>query len=202
MALTRNFLKSMGLTDEQVNAIIENHTDTVEGLKKERDGYKAEAEKVEGLTTQLNEANDKLTKAGDSAKIQKEFDDYKAGIEAEKATAKKRGAMDALLKDKVGIARESARKLIINAMDLSPYELGENDQFKDADAIVTDMKGKHAEWIGEIKTDGVPSLNPPGGCSVAGTGKTRDEIMAIKDTARRQMEIFNNRHLFPEHFKN
>lgn len=173
MALTRNFLKSMGLTDEQVNAIIENHTDTVEGLKKERDGYKAEAEKVEGLTTQLSEANDKLAKAGDSAKIQKEFDDYKAGIEAEKTTAKKRSAMDALLKDKVGIARESARKLILDAMDMTAYELGDNNQFKDADTITTKMKEKHAEWIGEVKTEGVKPLNPP-------TGKSEPEDAFIK----------------------
>lgn len=173
MALGRKFLESMGLTEVQVQAIIDAHTETVEGLKKERDDYKAEAAKVEGLTTQLNEANDKLAKAGDSAKIQKEFDDYKAGIEAEKATAKKRGAMLDLLKNKVGIARESARKLIVDAMDMGAYELGENDQFKDADAIVTDLKGKHAEWIGEVKTEGVPSLNPPSG---GNHPLTRDQI--------------------------
>ena len=162
MALTRNFLKSMGLTDEQVNAIIENHTDTVEGLKKERDGYKTEAEKVEGLTQQLNEANDKLAKAGDSAKIQKEFDDYKAGIEAEKTTAKKRGAMDALLRDQVGIKRESARKLILDAMNMDGYEL-DGDTFKDAENVTKTMKEKHAEWIGEEKTEGVPPITPPSG---------------------------------------
>lgn len=173
MALTRNFLKSMGLTDEQVSAIIENHSDTVEGLKKERDAYKAEAEKVEELTTQLNEANDKLAKAGDSAKIQKEFDDYKAGIEAEKTNAKKRGAMDALLRDKVGIERDSARRLILDAMSLDAYELGENDQFKDPDTITADMKEKHAEWIGKAETKGVPPATPPSG---GGTKITRDQI--------------------------
>ena len=33
MALTRKLLKGMGLTDEQVDTIIEAHTDTVDGLK-------------------------------------------------------------------------------------------------------------------------------------------------------------------------
>lgn len=32
MALTRKLLKGMGLTDEQVDTIIEAHTDTVDGL--------------------------------------------------------------------------------------------------------------------------------------------------------------------------
>lgn len=194
MALTRNFLRSMGLTDEQVNAIIENHTDTVEGLKKERDGYKAEAEKVEGLTKQLDEANSKLANAGDAAKVQKDFDDYKAGIEAEKTTAKKRGAMLDLLKNKVGIARESARKLIVEAMDLSSYELANDNQFKDEDAIVTDLKGKHAEWIGEVKTEGVASLKPPSGGGSA--NMTKEDIMKISDPTERRQAIAKNLTLF------
>ena len=33
MALTRKALKAMGLTDEQVDSIIEMHTDTVDGWK-------------------------------------------------------------------------------------------------------------------------------------------------------------------------
>ena len=35
MALTRKLLKGMGLTDEQVDTIIEAHTDTVDGLKEQ-----------------------------------------------------------------------------------------------------------------------------------------------------------------------
>ena len=50
MALTRNFLKSMGLTDEQVSAIIENHTDSIDGLKAELATARAAAETVEALT--------------------------------------------------------------------------------------------------------------------------------------------------------
>ena len=48
MALTRKLLKGMGLTDEQVDTIIEAHTDTVDGLKAEIGRYKADAEKLPG----------------------------------------------------------------------------------------------------------------------------------------------------------
>lgn len=44
MALTRKSLKAMGLTDEQVDGVIEAHTETVEALKNQRDTYKADAE--------------------------------------------------------------------------------------------------------------------------------------------------------------
>ena len=49
------------------------------------------------------------------------------------------------------------------AEKLDGYELGENDQFKDADNIIKAMKEKHADWIGEVKEEGLPPLNPPGG---------------------------------------
>lgn len=163
MALTRNFLKSMGLTDEQVNAIIENHTDTVEGLKKERDGYKAEAEKVEGLTNQLKEANEKLEKAGDASKVQKELDDLKASVAAEKAAAATRAHARELLENDVGIKRKSALDLILAAENLDGYEKDENGRIKDPAAFATAMKTKHAEWIGEATTTGTQPATPPSG---------------------------------------
>ena len=61
MALTRKLLKGMGLTDEQVDTIIEAHTDTVDGLKADVDKYKADAEKLPGVQKQL----DDLKAAGD-----------------------------------------------------------------------------------------------------------------------------------------
>ena len=39
MALTRKLLKGMGLTEEQVDTIIEAHSETVEGLKKQAETY-------------------------------------------------------------------------------------------------------------------------------------------------------------------
>ena len=55
MAVTRSFLKGMGLTDEQVSAIIEEHTNTVNGLKEARDTYKADAEKLTAVQKQLDD---------------------------------------------------------------------------------------------------------------------------------------------------
>ena len=163
MALTRKLLKSFNLDDSVIDSIIEAHTETVDALKKQRDDAQAEAGKVKELTNQLNDANDKLSKAGDAAKIQKDFDDYKAGIEAEKTAGKVRSAFRSLLKDQVGIKRESALDLIMAAEKLDGYALDEKDGLKDSDTIVQTMKQKHAEWIGEVITKGVPPANPPAG---------------------------------------
>ena len=46
MALTRKALKAMGLTDEQVDSIVEMHVETTDALKEQRDAFKADAEKL------------------------------------------------------------------------------------------------------------------------------------------------------------
>ena len=46
-------LKAMGIEDEKVEQIIEEHVESVDALKAERDRYKAGAEEAEGLRRQL-----------------------------------------------------------------------------------------------------------------------------------------------------
>ena len=193
MALTRKLLKSFGLDAAVIDSIIEAHTESTDALKKQRDDAIAEAAKVDELTKELNEAKDQLSKAGDAAKFQRDFDDYKAGIEAEKKGAKTRDALRSLLKDTVGIKRDSALDLIMAAEKLDSYELDENGGLKDAENIANTMKQKHAEWIGEVSTTGVPPMNPPSG----GAAKmTREQIEKISDGAERRAAILQNMELF------
>ena len=61
MALTRRFLKGMGLTEEQVDTIIEAHTEVTDGLKEQINQYKADADKLVDVQKEL----DDLKSAGD-----------------------------------------------------------------------------------------------------------------------------------------
>ena len=101
MALTRKLLKGMGLTDEQVDTIIEAHTDTVDGLKADVSKYKTDAEKLSDVQKELDE----LKAKGDDGwkekhdKLKVEFDNYKNDIEAKETHNKKVEAYKAMLKD-------------------------------------------------------------------------------------------------------
>lgn len=95
-------MKGMGLTDEQVDTIIEAHTDTVDGLKADVSRYKADAEKLPGVQKQL----DNLKAAGDGGyqekyeKEHKAFEDFKANVTAKESKAAKEKAVRAYFESK------------------------------------------------------------------------------------------------------
>lgn len=194
MALTRKLLKSLGLEDEKIESIIEAHGETVEGLKQKLEKAEAEAAKVAELTTQLNNANEKLAKSGDAAKVQADFDAYKEEIAKEKATASKRAAADALLKE-AGYARESVRGLILRTIDLDKWEADDNGGIKDADAFKQSVKADYADLVSTTQTTGTPPANPPTGGKVT---MTKAEIGKITDPAERRAAIAANLDQFNE----
>ena len=102
MSITRKLLKGMGLTDEQVDTIIEAHTETVDGLKADISRYKADAGKLAGVQKEL----DDLKAAGDGgykSKYEKEhsdFEAFKSNITAKEAKAAKEKAVRAFFESK------------------------------------------------------------------------------------------------------
>ena len=102
MSITRKLLKGMGLTDEQVDTIIEAHTETVDGLKADVSRYKTDAGKLAGVQKEL----DDLKAAGDGgykAKYEKEHSDFEAfqsNITAKETKAAKEKAVRAFFESK------------------------------------------------------------------------------------------------------
>lgn len=192
MALTRKYLKTMGLSEEQIDSIIEAHGETVDGLKAERDKYKAEADKLTDMQKQLDSANERLANAGDAAKVQADFDAYKKAIEAEKLDRLKGSALDGVLTE-IGIKRDSFRNAVKKAYDLSKLELDKDGSIKGKDSIAEALKNEYSDFIGEVSKEGVQGATPPTGDSA---GMTKDKIMAIKDATARQKAIAENIELF------
>lgn len=195
MALTRKLLKGMGLTDEQVDTIIEAHTDTVDGLKADVSRYKADAEKLPDIQKQL----DDLKAAGDGgykAKYEKEhsaFESYKADITAKESKAAKEKAVRAYFEGKniKGANLELAMRGC--GEEMAALEL-DGDKIKDTKALDTLMDGTYKSLISTTQTQGANPANPPAN---TGTGTmTRDQIMQIKDRGERRAAIAANLKLF------
>lgn len=165
MAITRKLLKGMGLTEEQQDTIIEAHTDTVNGLKADIDRYKADAEKLPGVQKEL----DALKGKGDDgykAKYESEheaFEDYKKTVDAEKMTAAKEKAVEAVLK-KIGVSEkrlQSVAKLAKADGLLDKLELNEKGTIKDSDKLETSLKESYSDYIVTTSTQGANTANPP-----------------------------------------
>lgn len=172
MALTRNFLKALGLTDEQIGSIVENHMETVDALKKERDGYRAQADSVGEVAKERDELKAQLEKAGDIAKVQAEFDAYRTSVEKRDLNAKKRSALDAAFKA-AGVSRETFRNSMLKAWDMETVELDDSGAIKDIDGLNATVQKDYGDFIATNEDKPLPPNSPPGG---GGHTYSRDEI--------------------------
>lgn len=201
MAFTRRFLFALGIEAEKIDEIINAHVEVVDGLKEERDNFKKDAEKLADVQKQLDKANEKLAKNGegetvakeDYDKIVKDFEDYKADITAKETRRTKEHAIREFFKD-AGIS-EKRIDAVMKVTNLDDYELDKDGKIKDADKRSETVKTEWADFIETTTTKGANTANPPAN-NGKGTGKTKEEILAIKDGAIRRQEMQNNPHLF------
>ena len=192
MALTRSFLKGMNLTDEQVSAIIEAHTESIDGIKADRDKYKADAQKVADLEKKL-----KSYEGGDDWKQKfddehKAFEDYKKDILNKEKLSKVQTAYKSVLKE-CGVD-EKRIDSIIKVTDFSKLKLNDEGKFEDSEDLTKKIKDEWSGFIVERREGGADVKNPP---NKTGAKKmTKDEIMAIKDGKERRAAIAANPELF------
>lgn len=206
MALTRKALSAMGIESDKIDEIISGHSETVNALnakideaKAEADRYKAEAEKVEQLQkdkadlSKQVESLEKQIKTNDYDTLKKEFEDYKAEVARKEVRSQKEAAYKEILKD-AGVPEKHYAK-ILKYSDVDGVELDDSGKITTAKELLKEIKAEWGDHIETKTTEGVKTETPPTSGGTA-SGKTRDEIMAIKDRAERQKAISENHELF------
>ena len=162
MALTRKLLKGMGLTDEQVDTIIEAHTDTVDGLKADISKYKANAEKLPGVQKEL----DNLKAASDDGykdKYEKEhsaFEAFKADITAKESKAAKEKAVRAYFESKNITGANLDLAMRGCGEEMAALEL-DGDKIKDTKSLDTLIEGTYKGLVSTTQKRGADPANPP-----------------------------------------
>ena len=162
MALTRKLLKGMGLTDEQVDTIIEAHTDTVDGLKEQVKTYKADAEKLPNVQKELDE----LKAAGDGGweekakDFEKKYNDLVAENKNKEAKAAKESAAKAFFESK-GITGNSLEIAMRgSSAEIAALDL-EGEKIKDSSALDALVNGTFKALVSTTTTKGANIPNPP-----------------------------------------
>ena len=162
MALTRKSLKAMGLTDEQVDSIIEMHSETVDGLKEQVKTYKEGAEKLPNVQKEL----DDLKAAGDGGfkeKFEKEhsdFENFKKTIQEKETKAAKESAAKAFFESK-GITGNSLEIAMRgSSAEIAALDL-DGEKIKDSSALDALVNGTFKALVSTTTTKGANIPNPP-----------------------------------------
>ena len=186
MAMTRKALKAMGLTDEQIDSIIEMHTETVDGLK---DKLKTAEEKANKLDDVQKELDGLKANSGDDYKAKyeaekKAFADYKADQTAKETKAAKEKAVKAYFEGKnitganLDIAMRGCRD------EIGAIEL-DGDKIKDTAALDALVNGTFAGLVVTKTVQGAQTANPP--ANNGGSKLTRADIYAKDEHGRYKM---------------
>lgn len=192
MALTRAFLKSMTLTDEQISAIIEEHSATVTGLKGEISKYKEDAEKVLDLQKKL-EDYEKDNWKGKYEKEHADFEGYKAEQDKKASYNAKEAAYKKMLENSGVSSKVISLALKASKETIDNLKIGADGKLENTAEVEKGIKEAYADYITTETTQGANVSNPPGG----EPGKmTKKEIMEIKDAGERQKAIAENHELF------
>lgn len=191
MSLTRKMLKGMGLTEEQVDSIIEEHTSVTDALKEKATQYEADAKRLASVEKELND----LKAGGDDWEEKynaehKAFEDYKKDIEGKAELDKVKTAYKALLKAQN--VSEKRIDTIIKLTDFADIKLTKEGKIANEDKVVEKIKEEWSDLISKESEHGTDVETPPGNSKTM----TREEIMKIKDTSKRQEAIAQNLELF------
>lgn len=180
MAFTRKFLKALGLTEEQVDSVVEAHTETVDGLKSQMAGYKADAEKLEGVQRELDDLKAKSGGEDYKSKYDSEhaaFEKYKNDQNAKESAA----LAERLYREQLnalGITGKRADS-IVRLTDLSAVKV-KDGKLEDADGVKRGIQTDYADFIPKTRTDGADPADPPH----AGGKMSREEIYKKDDKGR------------------
>ena len=186
VALTRKLLEGMGIEDKEIESIIEAHSETVNGLKADRDKYKEQAAKVPDLQKQLEEAQ--AASNGEDEWEQKyneehqAFEDFKAQVATEKADAEKAQAYRGMLMA-AGIDPKRI-DAIMRVTDLSEVEM-EDGKLKEAGKLEEAAKQEWADFVIKTITKGSNPATPPESKGNVPEGADPEVVKRIKERHER-----------------
>lgn len=168
MSFTRSFLKSIGLTEEQISAALEEHTSVTKYLQGQIDQYKADAEKhkadaerLPAVQKELDELKARKDYKADYDKAVQDLNDYKAKVAKDELDAKIRAAYRAVAKD-AGIG-EKYLDVVLKAADLSAVKLDADGKPENADDLKASILKEWPEFKVSTRQRGENVDHPPKG---------------------------------------
>lgn len=202
MAITVKYLEDLGVEKEVAEKIFAERSKEIEAEKAKREKLETELKEKEESLDNLSKEFEDLKSSNASAEEYKTK--YEALVADNEAKAKQAEA-DRILAEKTENINKRFEAVVgekkfshnaIKADYLKKFgeaiELEENKSLSDEQVFHNLIKDDKNAF------EGVTAVKLAGGRPSGTSGKTRDEIMAIKDGNTRRAEMLANAHLFPE----
>lgn len=161
MALTRKSLKAMGLTDEQIDSVIDMHSETVEALKAQITAAEEKATDYDAVKSQLDALKGSESYKEKFEAEHKAFEDYKKGIADREAQAAKEQAVRAYFEGKkitggnLNIAMRGATK------EIAGITLNDSGKIADTTALDALVTGEYSALVVSTDRHGADTPTPP-----------------------------------------
>lgn len=188
MALTRAMLRGMGLTEEQIGAIIEEHTTVTSALKDQVADYKEQVTELKEKSSELDKVQKELDDLkkdiqdndwkGKYDKEHGDFERYKTDVESKEKTTKVKNAYKKLLAEcKVGDKHVDS---IMRVTDFKDMKLGEDGVLEGAEELKKKIGSDWSGFITTQETHGAGVETPPAGGESGKGGTGRAAELAAK----------------------
>ena len=202
MALKRSSLEAMGLSEQQIQSVIDMHTDTVNALKEKIDAAesgKESSDKLKADYEKLKAEYDEIKKsAADNAKYKEQYESTKAEYEKFKTDTETKAAKATADATFTKWLRENGNKKkgaakIVKYGGFTP-EFNKDGTIKNADKLSESVSTEWSEYKAKEHVEGAKTETPP--ANTGGNTITREDILKIPNTAERQKAIAENGALF------
>jgi predicted nuclease with TOPRIM domain len=186
MAFTRALLQGMSLTEEQVNALIEEHTTVTNALKEQRDKYKEQADKLPKMQKEFDELKQSLENSGSDSdewkqkyeEEHKKFEDYKTDVQTKEEQSKIKSAYKKLLVE-CGVGEKHIDS-ILRVTDFTSMKLDKEGALENVDSLKKGITEDYGGFISSTKTGGADVDNPPKNDGNPAESKGRAAELAAK----------------------
>jgi hypothetical protein len=193
MAFTRNWLKTMGLTDEQEKAIMEEHINVTDALKAQRDKAQNDVKELQtkvdaipGLETQIKDLKSGVDYKAKYDEEHKAFEDYKNQIAAEAELAKVKAAYRKLLVDEK--INEKRVDSVLKLTDFSEMKLDKEGNLENLDALKDNIGKEWGEFKVVTKERKQTVATPPGNGNQGG-GESRARDLYLNHLKQRGIKV-------------
>ncbi|ULG73213.1 phage scaffolding protein [Macrococcus brunensis] len=193
--MNREFLRGLGVTEDIIPQIINQHHDALRPLKEKADKADEYKQQAESAAEELKNRDEQITslqaKAGSNEELNAELEKYKQ-INAQRDKEMRELQLDNLLK--VEAMKQGAIDAddFLKVIDKSAITAKEDGTFEGIAELVSSTKEVKPHFFA---TEQRRAGNPPVKGAPAEV-MTKQQIMAIQDTAQRQKAIRENSHLF------